>query len=147
MNSRSNLEPLRHAKINRLPISKVDDPRLDWLTSYVDYLNDWEASTHSAPTPQEAKKRFLSDQTALGLKMTTFSMQEIVVYLLSNGAPRVYTANFNQDPLESSFSVQRAAGVRFTNPSVHQFGLNNNIVRNLKVYTPGTGNCKPAYLC
>ena len=140
-------EPLLKSKPNRMPISDAKDERLAWLTGdFLKWLDDWRASIRvMAKDNNEAKKMFISEETYIGLRMTAFSMREICENLVNSGFRPVYTANFNQDYLEGNFSVQRAQGRRFDNPTVYQYGITDNIIRNLRVFVAGSGNSKPAY--
>ena len=45
-----------------------------------------------------------------------------------------------QDPLENYFGQQRAVGTRKDNTSIHDFGFNNNFIRNQKIFRPIAGN-------
>ena len=50
------------------------------------------------------------------------------------------TERFCQDPLENYFGQQRAIGARKDNPRIHDFGFNNNSIRNQKIFRPIAGN-------
>ena len=50
------------------------------------------------------------------------------------------TESFCQDPLENYFGQQRAIGARKDNPSVRDFGFNDNSIRNHKIFRPIAGN-------
>ena len=43
---------------------------------------------------------------------------------------------FCQDPLENYFGQQRATGARKDNPSLRDFGFNDNSIRNQKIFRP-----------
>ena len=50
------------------------------------------------------------------------------------------TERFCQDPVENYFCQQRAIGARKDNPSVRDFGFNDNSIRNQKIFRPIAGN-------
>jgi len=72
---------------------------------------------------------FLSAQTYEGLKITVYSVIEATKFLLQNGMQYVLTEKFNQDCLEEHFGRQRSLGRRSDNPSLYQFGYNENTLR------------------
>ena len=49
---------------------------------------------------------------------------------------------FCQDPLENYFCHQRSLGARKDNPSLWDFGFNDNAIRNQKVFRPIAGNVR-----
>ena len=50
--------------------------------------------------------------------------------------------SFCQDPLENYFGHQRSLGARKDNPSLCNFGFNDNAIRNQKVFRPIGGNVR-----
>ena len=84
---------------------------------------------------------FIARPTYEGVKITTHSTIELVQYLLKIGFPYVLTGKFIQDPLENYFSMQRACGRRNDNPSLYDFGYNDNMIRNAKSFQPIGTNC------
>ena len=55
----------------------------------------------------------------------------------------VLSERFCQDPLENWFGRQRCLGLRKDNPSMVDFGYNNNAIRNQKHFKPiANGNSK-----
>ena len=59
----------------------------------------------------------------------------------------VLTERFCQDPLENYFGKQRSSGVRKDNPTLYDFGYNDNTIRNQKVFKPiTTGNVRDEHL-
>ena len=83
---------------------------------------------------------FLSWQTYEGLKITVHSVIELVKFLLNNQVEYVLTERFCQDPLENYFGRQRSMGARKDNPSLRDFGYNDNTIRNQRVFRPIAGN-------
>ena len=71
----------------------------------------------------------ISKQTMEGLKITAFSMIECTRFLLRSGMPYVLTEKFTQDNLELYFGLQRTCGYRSDNPTLYQFGYNDNGIR------------------
>ena len=72
---------------------------------------------------------FISKQTKIGLKITVASMIECTRFLLNSGMKYVLTEKFSQDSLELYFGLQRACGHRSDNPTLTQFGYNDNAIR------------------
>ena len=60
------------------------------------WLDSWE---HHVVQQQQSKK-FLSSQTAQGLRVTLRSSRELTAQLLNDGFSYVMTAAFNQDAAE-----------------------------------------------
>ena len=85
---------------------------------------------------------FISWQTYEGIKITVHSTIELIKYLLSQNVSYVFTERFCQDPLENYFGQQRSIGRREDNPSLRDFGYNDNTIRTTKVFQPIAGNCR-----
>ena len=51
------------------------------------------------------------------------------------------TERFCQDPLENYFGRQRSMGHR-NNPSLRDFGYNDNTIRTTKLFRPIAANCR-----
>ena len=83
---------------------------------------------------------FISWQTFEGQKITVHSIIEAAKFLLQLHVKYVLTERFCQDPLENYFGQQRAIGARKDNPSVCDFGFNDNSIRNQKIFRPIAGN-------
>ena len=69
-------------------------------------------------------KIFISQQTYEGFKITVNSIIETVPFLLQHGVSYVLTECFCQDP------------------SLGDFGFNDNAIRNQKVFRPIAGNVR-----
>ena len=72
---------------------------------------------------------FISKQTIEGLKITVYSVIECVKFLLQSGMKYVLTEKITQDHLELCFGLQWACGASNDNPTVQQFGWNDNAIR------------------
>ena len=83
---------------------------------------------------------FISWQTYEGIKITVHSTIELIKYLLSQNASYVFAERFCQDPVENNFGQQRSIGRREDNPSLRDFGYNDNTIRTTKVFRPIAGN-------
>ena len=87
---------------------------------------------------------FISRQTMDGLKITCYSLIELVKYLLQNGMPEVKTESVNQDPLEEFFGCQQKIGRRNDNPYIYiyiyTFGYNANTIRIQRHISCTSGN-------
>ena len=83
---------------------------------------------------------YISWQTDEAVRITTFSIINLIKYLLSNGVSHVLTERFCQDSLENYFG-QQAMGRR-DNSNVRTFGYQDNTIRLSKVFRPIAGNCR-----
>ena len=77
---------------------------------------------------------FISWQIFKGLKITVHSIIAAVKFLLQHHVKYVLTESFCQDPLKNYFGQQRAIGARKNNPSIRDFGFNDNSIRNQKIF-------------
>ena len=82
---------------------------------------------------------FISQQTYEGFKITVNSIIEAVQFLLQHEVSYVLMECFCQDPLENYFGHQHSLGARKDNPSLWDFGFNDNAIRNQKVFRPTAG--------
>ena len=133
-------------KPSLLPFSRVDNPRSSWLRNvFLQYFEDWLASIEQRPGnfSRNAKgKMFISQQTYEGFKITVNSIIEAVQLLLQHEVSYDLTERFCQDPLENYFGHQRSFGARKDNPSLRDFGFNDNTIRKQKVFRPIAGNVR-----
>ena len=83
---------------------------------------------------------FLSGKTYEGLQITTYSIIEVVKYLLEAGVEYVLTER--QDDLENYFGKQRAIGCRMDNPNLYSVGYNDNIIKFQFSVVPISGNVR-----
>ena len=72
-------------------------------------------------------KAFDSLQTYEGLQIHSF--KEVVKLLLKNGVRFLFSESFCQDYHENYFGRQRAIGRRKDNPSIRDFGCNDNTIK------------------
>ena len=125
-------------KPSLLPFSRVDDPPFSCLRNvFLQYFEDWLTSIEQRPRnfSKNAKgKTFISQQTYKGFKITVNSIIEAVQFLLRHEVSYVLTEHFCQDPLENYFGHQRSLGAGKDNPSLQDFGFNDNAIRNQKVF-------------
>ena len=145
MNVSSTTASSRELKPFNAPFSSIDDPRFSWLKNqFLKYFEDWLRSIEERPgayTKSEKQKMFISSQTYEGVKITVHSVIELVKFLIMHKVSYVLTERFCQDPLENYFGKQRSSGARKDNPSIYNFGYNDDTVRNQKVFKPiATGN-------
>lgn len=87
---------------------------------------------------------FISHPTYEGLKITTYSVIEATKFLISQGLKYVLTEKFNEDVAEEYIGRQRGVGRRNDNPTIHQFGYNDNLIRTQRSLVTVTGNTKGA---
>ena len=62
---------------------------------------------------------FIPWQTYESIKISIYSLFEVVKFLLENGTSFVFTETFNQDRLEEYFVKNRSLGQRNDNPDVY----------------------------
>ncbi len=146
LNVRNSTECIKKQKPFLTPFSSVDDERFVWLQDvFLKYFRDWLQSINAREgnfSKGDRGNMFISWQTYEGLQLTTHSVIELTKYLLNNGVPYVFTERFCQDPLENYFGRQRSMGRRKDNPSLRDFGFNDNSIRNQKMFHPIAGNCR-----
>ena len=133
----------------QLPISSPDDERLPWLTdTFLAYFEDWEKNVKNRPgnfSKTDGARMFLSRPTFEGLKISVYSLVEIVPFLLSEGFDYILVERFCQDILEEHFGDHRKLGGRAENPDVQKIGYQTNALRIQKKVTCHTGNTKGRY--
>ena len=131
-------------KPSLIPFSRVDDPRFSWLRNvFLQYFEDWLASIEQRPgnfSKTAKNKMFITRETYVGLKISVNSIIEATQFLLQHEVQYVLTERFCQDALENYFGHQRAMGARKDNPSLRDFGYNDNTIRNQKIFRPIAGN-------
>lgn len=148
MNTRNDVHAIKQRKHHRLAITDENFPAYKaCMLDTINWLDEWQRNAESLTSNKaDTNRLLLSAQTRRGIRISSLSGIEMIQELLERGAPMVHTSRFNQDPLEGFFGIMRSLGRRWDNPTIHQFGLNVNIIRNLKHFAPESGNCKPAYL-
>ena len=85
---------------------------------------------------------FISRQNHEGMQITCYSVIEATKHLLKEGFQFVLTERFCQGVLKEYFWRQRGIGRRNDNPTVSQFGYNDNIIRMQRSVTNFTGNTR-----
>ena len=83
---------------------------------------------------------FISWQSYEGLQITVLSFKEVCKFLLQQGIPYIISERLCHGDLENYFGKQRAIGCRSDNPTVHDFGYNDNTVKNQFLMNPIGGN-------
>ena len=128
------------------PYTSDTDYRFRWLEDdFLGYLKDWQESIQKREGNYDdsAKaKMFISWQTYEGLKISIYSLIGVTKFLLANGAEYVLTNKLCQDPVEEYFGRQRAIGRRCDNPSMREFGYNDNKLRIQRSILSLQGNTK-----
>ena len=146
LNVRNKTEAVTKAKPFLKPYESQDDERFIWLIdTFLKYFSDWKESIATRPgqfTKNAKANMFISWQTYNSIKITVHSSIELIKYLLSQNIPYVMTERFCQDPLENYFGRQRSMGHRKDNPSLRDFGYNDNTIRTTKLFRPIAGNCR-----
>ena len=64
-----------------------------------------------------------------GLRLTFYSLEDVVKFLLNHGFEYVLTSKFSQDPLEEHFGRRRQSARRSANPSLQTLGVQENKFR------------------
>ena len=130
-------------KPSLVPFSTVDDARFSWLRNvFLQYFEDWLQSIENRGdnfSKRAKNKMFISRETYKGLKISVNSIIEAVQFLLQHEVRYVLTERFSQDSLENYFGRQRGMGGRKDNPTVYDFGFNDNSIRNQKIFRPISG--------
>ena len=60
--------------------------------------------------------------------------------MLEHNVKYVLTERFRQDPIENYFGCQQSLGAHKDNPSLNDFGYNDNTIRNQKIFLPIAGD-------
>eukprot|EP00794_Sanderia_malayensis_P013195 gene13195-14544_t len=148
MNVRNTVEHQLKRKPFLKPYESLEDERFTWLADvFLKYFEDWLLSIENKQgefSKDEKANMFLSQATHEGVMITVNSTVELVKFLLANGAKFVLTERFCQDPLENYFGRQRSMGCRKDNPSLRDFGFNDNTIRMSRIVKPIQGNCRGA---
>ena len=119
------------------PLRSVTNRMISWyqnvfLKSFREWLNSVQQRQGNV-IKDVGQKMFISWQTYEGLKKSVNSIIEATQFLLWHQVKYVLTERFCQDPLENWFGRQRSLGSRKDNPSMADFGYNNNAIRNRKI--------------
>ena len=96
------------------------------------YFCDWKESIATRPgqfTKNAKANMFITLQTYNNIKITVRSSIDLIKYLLSQNIPHVMTERFCQDH-------------RKDNPSLRDFGYNDNTIQTTKLFRPIAGNCR-----
>ena len=130
-----------------LPYTSPDDERFNWLENvFLNNLNDWQRiiQNRSGTFIAKAKaKMFISKQTFEGLTITVYSIINIIKFLLHEGMEFVLTEKLCHDVIEEHFDRQRSLGRKNDNPTVKQFGYNDNTLIMQRSVVPTKGKaCK-----
>lgn len=140
MNVRSSSESQRKRNPLIAPYTKSDDFRFNWMMNvFLKYLDDWKSSIQTRDgnfTSDDRARMFLSMQTFKGLKISVRSAVDVIKFLLNEGVEFVLTERFCQDDVEEYFGFQRAQGRRSDNPTVAEFGYNDNRIAILRDIAP-----------
>ncbi|XP_055955159.1 uncharacterized protein LOC126812587 [Patella vulgata] len=140
LNVRSLYEGERKRKPDLMPYTSVDDPRFQFLTEdFLGYLRDLkdQVDNRQGFSKTEKSKMFLSYQSK--------AVVEATKYLIQHGVKFVLTNKFCQDPVEEHFGRHRALGRRSDNPTVFEFGYQENklrLQRSLALQIKPNGNVK-----
>ncbi|KAH9374761.1 hypothetical protein HPB48_011346 [Haemaphysalis longicornis] len=120
---------------------KCDSASAKFLEDYLPFLREWEkhAAKHGGG--------FLSDSTALGLRVTIQSTLSLLSYVTSTlKYTYLLTANLSQDKMENVFGVVRQAFGSNDHPSPEQFLV---VINNMAFYSlarPAKGGNSPPEL-
>uniref|UniRef100_A0A1X7TM73 Transposable element P transposase-like RNase H C-terminal domain-containing protein n=1 Tax=Amphimedon queenslandica TaxID=400682 RepID=A0A1X7TM73_AMPQE len=95
------------------------------------WLKSWEeqVQTRIDLKASERKKLLLSDETLLGVRMSAYSLIDLVKFLFTIPSVNSFLSErLSQDPLENYFGQQRQRGVN-ENPTCDEFLKNNQALR------------------
>ena len=136
LNIRNTDEHMHKQKPFLVPFTSVDDVRFVWFRDVIlKYFEDWLASIKERLgnfSKNTKTNMFISWQTYEGIKITVHSAIELIQFLLNHDISYVLTERFCKDLLENYFDPQRSMGARKDNPSMRDFGFNDNTIRNKK---------------
>ena len=143
LNVKKSVEHTKKRKGFLKPYESVDESRFAWLDNFLLYFKLWKESIDQREgsfDESSKSKMFISSQTYDGLQITVHSFTEVVKFLLENGVRFVVSERFCQDHLENYFGRQRALGRRKDNPSIKDFGYNDNTIKSQFSDRQITGN-------
>ncbi|XP_019862720.1 PREDICTED: uncharacterized protein LOC109591422 [Amphimedon queenslandica] len=110
-----------------------NDFRLQWLeNTFLKWLGDWqkEAELREDLSKSNRKKLTLSEETLLGIKITTHSFIDLIKFIFTiPGVKSFLSERLSQDPLEKFFGRQRQRGRANKNPTSSEFLKNNRALR------------------
>ena len=86
----------------------------------------------------------ISWQRYEGLQITVFSFKELCKFLLQQSIRYILSERFCQDDLENYFGKQRVIERRCDNPTVRDFGHNDNTIKSQFSVRPIAGNVQGA---
>ena len=95
------------------PFTSDIDERIEWLHyTFLSYFTNGKLSTENREDFSQSKKEkiFIPSQAYEGIKISIYSLYEVVKFLLENGASFVFTEKFNQDRLEEYFGKHHSLG-------------------------------------
>ena len=144
-NVRSSNEHLYQRNSMVQPYTYKDDDRFEWLEhTFLGYLDEWKESINNRVgfSEHDKAKMFISHQTYLGICMSVHSLINVVKFLLREGCEFILTERFCQDIAEEHFGRQRSLGRRNDNPTIRDFGYNENTLRMQRSCVPVKGNTK-----
>ena len=84
----------------------------------------------------------VSQQTYEGFKIEINSITEAGQFLIQRKVSYVLMESFCQEPLENYFGHQNSLEGRKDDPSLRDFGFNDNAIRNQKVFRSITSNVR-----
>ena len=148
-NVKSYTEGQRALKPFRIPYTSINDERFYLLMNdFLGYLDDWKQSLeerNDANYTRNARARmYLSWQTDEGLRITVYSSTEATKFLLDQRCDFVLSERFCQEVIEEYFGRQRSLGRRNDNPTLHQFGYNDNTIHIQRTTATVMGNTRGA---
>ncbi|KAH9382736.1 hypothetical protein HPB48_023292 [Haemaphysalis longicornis] len=118
-----------------------------FLEGFLEYLQEWEQ--HAREKKKEKKFAegggFLTENTAVGLRVTITSTLGLLSYLTSTlGFRYLLTSRLSQDKLENLFGIIRQSSWSNDHPTVSQFLTTVNLLAFYNLAkTPRGGNCAP----
>ena len=140
LNGRSDQQANRKAKPNLHSYRESTDVRFEKMINILKWLDSWKERLETHAAKEERAKAFIAPQTHHGLRMTVHSTIELTRYLLDvEKADKVFTSFFNQDALESYFSMVRNYQGDAKNSSVKGCTEAQNVIREIKAFKPGKG--------
>ena len=146
LNVRNTTEHITKRKPFLKPYYSIDDARFEWLDEFIQYFKLWKESIEERNdanyTENARSQMFISWQSYEGLQITVLSFKKVCKFLLEQGVLYIISERFSQDDVENYFGRHHAIGRRCDNPTVRDFGCNDNTIKLQYSVRPIAGNVR-----
>lgn len=125
LNGAHSSQALKHLNENLAAYDDINDPRFDWLLRdfWENFMVKWkEDNAKLGLTASALAKTMLPYQAVEGIEISIRSFVDSARWMLTEGRARFVMARaWSQDPLEQSFSIQRASCGGASAPNAEKF--------------------------